>query len=123
MSSQEKKNTTQSSLPQGVKTCIAASQNKLAENIIVLDLHQISSFTDYFIITNGNSNKQNAAICEAVEMDLKQENIRPLSIEGKQNAEWILMDYGDFILHIFSEKAREYYALEKLWGDGVKLEY
>lgn len=123
MSSQENKNITKSDLPLGVRTCITASQNKLAENIVVLDLQQISSFTDYFIVTQGNSNKQNIAICEAVEMDLKKEQIRPLSIEGKDNAEWILMDYGDFILHIFSDKAREYYSLEKLWGDGVKLEF
>jgi nicotinate-nucleotide adenylyltransferase len=108
-------------LPKGVILSAKAAQAKKAEGIVILDLTTISSFTDFFIIMNGNSTRQNAAISDAVEEALKKEKIRPLSIEGKENAEWILMDYGDFIVHIFSERARHYYLLEKLWGDGIKI--
>jgi len=110
-------------LPQGVKISVKASQAKKAEDIFVLDLSRISSFTDFFVIMNGNSNRQNIALYENIELELKKKKIRPISIEGKENAEWILMDYGDFIIHIFSEKAREYYSLEKLWGDAPKTSY
>jgi ribosome-associated protein len=111
------------SLPKEVKVAVRASQEKKAEKIIILDLREISSFTDYFIIMQGNSKRQNAAIYESVERELKTENVRPLSIEGRKNADWILMDYGGFIVHIFSIEAREYYLLEKLWGDAPRLEY
>jgi nicotinate-nucleotide adenylyltransferase len=107
-------------LPTEIKLCVEAAENKKAEDILVIDLHGISSFTDYFLIMHGNSSKQNQAIFEGLDYELKQKEIRPLSVEGKQHAEWILMDYGSFIVHIFSPAARAYYALEKLWGDGVK---
>ena len=109
------------SLPKGIAISAKASEAKKAEDLVILDLTGISSFTDYFIILHGNSARQNRAIYEAIEQELKKEKIRPLSIEGRDNAEWILMDYGNFIIHIFSESTREYYALEKLWGDGIKI--
>lgn len=90
---------------------------------MVLDLRGISSFTDYFIITHGNSPRQNKALCESIEQELKKADIRSLSVEGKEHAEWILMDYGSFIIHILSKRAREYYSLEKLWGDAQKISY
>lgn len=111
------------SLIKHVKMSVKASQAKKAEDIVVLDLQGISSFTDYFIIMQGNSKRQNLAIYENIETELKNENIRPLSIEGRKNAEWILMDYGSFIIHIFSKEAREYYYLEKLWGDAPRSDY
>jgi ribosome-associated protein len=111
------------SLPKHVKISVKASQAKKAEDIVVLDLRDISSFTDYFVIMQGYSKRQNMAIYESVENDLKNENIRPLSIEGRENAEWILMDYGYFIIHIFSKEAREYYYLEKLWGDAPRSDF
>jgi len=110
-------------LPQEVKISVKASLAKKGEGLVVLDLRGISSFTDFFIITHGNSARQNIALYENVEQELKKANIRPLSIEGKENAEWILMDYGNFIVHVFSKRAREYYSLEKLWGDAFKLYY
>ena len=109
------------SLPNGVIISAKACEAKKAEDIVILDLSGISSFTDFFIIVHGHSARQNVAIYEAIEQDLKKEKIKPLSIEGRENAEWILMDYGYFIVHIFLEKTRDYYALEKLWGDGIKL--
>lgn len=111
------------SLPPEVKISIKASQAKKGENLVVLDLRGISSFTDYFVIMHGNSARQNLALHESIEKELKKQKIMPLSVEGKEHAEWILMDYGSFIIHVFSEKAREYYSLEKLWGDAHKFSY
>ncbi len=114
---------TKRSLPREVKLAVEAGLEKKAEKTVILDLREISSFTDFFVIMQGNSRRQNVAIYESVEQELKKEKVRPLSIEGKQNAEWILMDYGSFIVHIFSMEAREYYLLEKLWGDAPHLDY
>ena len=111
------------SFPREVKISIKASKAKKGENLVVLDLRGISSFTDYFVIMHGNSARQNLALNENIEKDLKKEKIMPLSVEGRKLAEWILMDYGSFIIHVFSEKAREYYSLEKLWGDAHKFSY
>ena len=111
------------SLPREVKISVRASRAKKGEKLVVLDLRGISSFTDYFVIMHGNSTRQNLALHESIEKELKKEKIMPLSIEGKGGAEWILMDYGSFIVHVFSEKAREYYSLEKLWGDAHKFSY
>ena len=106
-----------------VKISIETSKEKKAEHIVVLDLREASSFTDYFVIMQGNSKRQNTAIYESIERELKKENVKPLSIEGRENAEWILMDCGYFIIHIFSKEAREYYYLEKLWGDAPRADY
>ncbi len=111
------------SLPREVKVSIKASKAKKGENLVVLDLREISSFTDYFVIMHGNSARQNLALNENIEEELKKEKIMPLSVEGRKLAEWILMDYGSFIIHVFSEKARKYYSLEKLWGDAHKILY
>jgi len=120
MSQSSRENQTQQDIPKGVVLSVKASEAKKAEDIVILDLSGLTSFTDFFIIAHGHSARQNVAIYEAIEQDLKKERIKPLSVEGKENAEWILMDYGNFIVHIFSERTREYYALEKLWGDGIK---
>lgn len=114
---------TKRSLPEEIRLSIKAGKAKKGEQIVVIGLRDISSFTDYFIIMSGNSGRQNIAIYENIEKELKKENIYPLHVEGKENAEWILMDYGSFVLHIFSKETREYYSLEKLWGDGPKLFY
>ena len=123
MTKEKTKKPSKRSLPREVKLSIEASLAKKAEDLVVLDLRGISSFTDYFIITHGNSPRQNKAVYESIEQDLKAENIHPLSVEGKKHAEWILMDYGSFIVHVFSEASRNYYSLEKLWGDAPKLSY
>jgi len=121
MNVKTEKTTNTRKIPESVKISVEASRMKQAEDIVVLDLTGISSFTDFFIIMHGNSSRQNVAIYEGIEEELKDLLVRPLSVEGKENAEWILMDYGEFIVHIFSPRAREYYSLEKLWGDGIKL--
>jgi len=114
---------TKRNLPKGVKIAVQVSLEKKGEEVIVLDLSEKSSFTDIFVILHGNSPRQNLAIYENIEMELKKANILPLSREGLENAEWILMGYGYFIIHVFSKKAREYYSLENLWIDAPKLTY
>ncbi len=97
---------------------VAAAEEKQAQNIRVLDLRDITTFTDYFIICNGTNLRQNQAISNEVESRLKKLGERPNSIEGYDNGEWILLDYGDYVVHIFTEKSRAYYDLERLWRDG-----
>jgi ribosome-associated protein len=97
------------------RVAVAAAQAKKAQDISVLDVREVASFTDTFVIFSGANQRQNQAISDEIEKQLKQDGIRPLSIEGYQQAEWILMDYGDLIVHIFSKRARDYYDLERLW--------
>ena len=92
-----------------------AAESKKAVDICVLDLRQITSFTDYFVICSVANPRQGQAVCDEVEKQLKETGERPVSIEGYDRADWILMDYGDFLVHIFSENARKYYDLERLW--------
>ncbi len=105
------------SLPQPVRLAVKSALAKKGGEVIVLKLSELTSFTDYFIIMHGQSNRQIMAIYEHIESELKKIGRRPLGVEGVANAEWVLMDYGDFIVHIFSREARDYYSLEKLWGD------
>lgn len=92
---------------------------KKAEGIVILNLKEICFFTDYFIICTANSQKQAQAISETIEMTLKKSKIYPKGIEGITLCEWVLMDYFDFIIHIFDPESRKHYSLEKLWGDGI----
>lgn len=121
MAKEKAKKLTKRSLPPEVKMSLEAGLAKKAEDVRVLDLRELSSFTDYFLVMHGNSSRQNAAISDYIAEELKKGRVRPLSVEGRENAEWVLMDYGHFIVHIFSPKAREYYSLEKLWGDAPSL--
>lgn len=111
------------SLPPEVRVSVKASQDKKAEDIVVLDLRGVSTFTDFFVIVTGNSSRQNTAICESIEQELKKGRRMPLGVEGRELAEWILIDYGSFVVHVFSKQARGYYSLEKLWGDAPRLSY
>ncbi len=110
-------------LPLEVRLSVQASQAKKAEEIIVLDLRELSTFTDFFVIMTGNSARQNTAISESIEQALKKDRLLPLGVEGRGSAEWILLDYGSFVVHVFSKQAREYYSLEKLWGDAPRLSW
>jgi len=88
----------------------------------VLDLREITSFADYFIICTGTNPKQIQAISDEIGTQLAEAGELPNSIEGFQNAEWVLMDYGDFIIHIFSQHARSFYDLERLWRDAGRVQ-
>ncbi len=111
------------SLPQGVRLAVQAAQEKKAAAICVLDLSSASAFTDYFVICTGYSAPQVQAICTEVEEQLYKEMGRsPEHREGYRSAEWALLDFGSFVVHVFSEQARRYYDLERLWRSAAKLD-
>jgi ribosome-associated protein len=111
------------SLPQGVRLAVQAAQEKKAAAISVLDLSSASAFTDYFVICTGYSAPQVQAICTEVEEQLyKQMGRSPEHREGYRSAEWALLDFGSFVVHVFSEQARRYYDLERLWRSAGKLD-
>jgi len=114
---------TRKSLPPEVRLSVKASQDRKAEDIVVLDLREVSTFTDFFVIVTGNSSRQNRAIYESIEQELKKGRLMPLGVEGRDLAEWILIDYGSFVVHVFSKQARGYYSLEKLWGDAPRVSF
>jgi len=102
---------------------VRAAESKKATDIRVLNLSGITSFTDYFVICTGANQRQIQAISDEVGTRLKQEAGEvPISIEGYQQADWVLADYGDLLVHIFSPKAREYYGLERLWRSAKAVE-
>jgi ribosome-associated protein len=123
MAEEKKKRFTKRSLPASVRLAVEAALAKKAEDLCVLDLREISSFTDFFLIMKGSSSRQNAAVAEAVEAALKPAGIRPLSVEGRESADWILIDYGSLVIHVFSQTARDRYALENLWGDAPRIDF
>ena len=111
------------SLPQGVRLAVEAAQNKKAAGITVLDLSGVGAFTDYFVICTGYSTPQVQAICTEIEELLyKGLGRSPEHREGRRSAEWALLDFGSFIVHVFSEQARRFYDLERLWRSAPKLE-
>lgn len=105
-----------------VKVAARAADEKKALGLVVLKLSAITEFTDYFVICAGNSTRQTQAIADAVIEELKRIKTRPLHTEGYNNAEWILIDYGAFVVHIFTEESRSFYDLERLWRDAEKVE-
>jgi ribosome-associated protein len=111
------------SLPQGVRLAVEAAQEKKAAAITVLDLSGVGAFTDYFVICTGFSTPQVQAICTEVEEQLyKNLGRSPEHREGQRSAEWALLDFGGFVVHVFGEQARRYYDLERLWRSAPKLE-
>ena len=103
--------------PSRVRTAVTAMQDRQAIDLLVLDLDEISEFTEYFLLCSGSSERQVRAIADGVDEKLRQQGSRPLHVEGYDNGQWVLLDYGDFLVHIFSHEMREYYRLEKLWAD------
>ena len=111
------------SLPQGVRLAVQAAQEKKAAAISVLDLSEAGAFTEYFVICTGFSTPQVQAICTEVEEQLyKHMGRSPEHREGHRSAEWALLDFGGFVVHVFGEQARRYYDLERLWRSAPKLE-
>jgi ribosome-associated protein len=98
-----------------------AADAKKATNIKVIDLREITTFADFFIICSGGSSRQTQAIANEVETELKKVGERPNSVEGYGNGEWVLLDYGDIVVHVFTEQARTYYDLDRLWRDGKEV--
>ena len=106
-----------------VSEAISACLEKKAEELTLLELEKNSgAFTDYFVICSGTNPRQIQAISDEVELRLKRAGVYPHNIEGYKQAEWVLLDYVDFVVHVFSESARKYYDLERLWRSAKKIE-
>jgi len=100
-----------------------AADSKQARDIVVLDVRDATSFADTFIICSGANQRQIQAIADEIGLKLKESGELPNSVEGYSNAEWVLLDYGDLVIHIFSAKSRVYYDLERLWRDAKRVEW
>jgi len=107
---------------QSLNLYIQAVLGKKAMDVVVLDLRKLSSIADVFIICSGRSNRQVSAIAEHIQVDLKKHGITPLSVEGKKEGHWVLLDYGHVIIHVFYEPVRSFYDLEGLWIDAERIE-
>jgi ribosome-associated protein len=104
-----------------VRTAVAAAEDRKAQDLRVLHLGDVSGFSDYFVICSGTNERQVQAIADAVEERLRAERVRPLHVEGYNRAQWVLLDYGDLVVHVFQEQPRSFYALERLWSDAPDL--
>ncbi len=104
------------------KEILAAAQDVKAEDPVVLDLRTLTSFTDFFVIVSGRSDRQVQAIADRVTEDLREKKIKPMGIEGYDSGHWVLIDYGAVVLHVFYGETREFYLLEQLWSDAPRLE-
>jgi ribosome-associated protein len=105
-----------------VMTAVNAALDKKAEKLELLDLRDGLAFTDFFIICTGNNIRQVQAIADGIQESLREKDVRPALVEGYNRGEWILLDYFDFIVHIFSPATRDFYGLERLWGDAKRIE-
>jgi ribosome-associated protein len=115
--------TKKSELKQQVSAAIQACLEKKAEELSILEMEKGSgAFTDYFVLCSGTNPRQVQAIADEVELRLKKAGLRPTHVEGYTQAEWVLIDYVDFVVHVFSDKARKFYDLERLWKSARRLE-
>jgi ribosome-associated protein len=109
--------------PENWLVAARAASEKQAKDLRILDLREVTSFTDFFIICSSSNKRQGQAIADEIGKQLKEMGELPVSVEGFEGAEWILLDYSDFIVHIFSDAARSYYDLERLWRPAKVVKY
>ena len=109
-------------LPRQVEAAVRAADDKQAHDVIVLDLRKAAGFTDYFVIGSGTNPRQIRAIADAVMESLAAIGAKPAHVEGYDRSEWVLLDYFDFIVHIFAPETRLFYGLERLWGNAERVE-
>ena len=100
---------------------VQAAANKKAETMKILDLREISSFTDYFVVCSGHSDRQVQAIADSIVIQLKEDGFNPISVEGYREGRWVVVDYGDVVIHVFMDALRDYYDIEQLWHDARKV--
>ena len=111
-------------LPKTIQAVIEAARDRKATNIVVLDLRKADAFTDFFVICSAGNPRQVQAIADAVEGSLiKGHNQKPSLVEGYARAEWVLLDYFDYVVHVFSKHARDFYGLDRLWGSAIRIEF
>lgn len=106
-----------------IKLIAGFASDKKAGDIVVLDIRKVANFCDYFVICSGNSDRQVTAVSDGIQQGLKEHGIKVSHEEKDQNREWILLDLGDIIVHIFQKDAREFYGLEHLWQDAKKIDW
>ena len=106
---------------QKVREAVSAADDRKAVDLKVLHLEKVTDFTDYFLVCSGTSERQVQAIADAVQERLRENKARPLHVEGYNRGQWVLLDYGDLVVHVFQEEPRRYYALERLWGDAPEV--
>ena len=111
-----------SRIPSEIQRAIAAADDKKADDVVLLDLRQAAGFADYFLICSGGNPRQIRAIADAIMEALVSDGARPAHVEGYQRSEWILLDYFDFVVHVFSAQMRAFYGLERLWGNAERVE-
>jgi len=109
-------------IPEHIQLSVRAAEDKKAEHVVVLDLRKAAGFTDYFVICSGNNARQIRAIADAVMDALAAEGTKPAHVEGYDRSEWVLLDYFDFVVHIFARETRLFYGLERLWGNAERIE-
>jgi ribosome-associated protein len=109
-------------LPADVERAVHAAEDKKALDLVVLDLRKASGFTDYFVICSGANARQVRAIADAVTEGLAADGVKPAHVEGYDRSEWILLDYFDFIVHVFAPETRMFYGLERLWGSAERVD-
>jgi ribosome-associated protein len=108
-------------LPLPLKVVLAAAADKKAEELLVLDLRKASAFTDFFVICTGTNVRQVQAIADAIQEALRPKGQKPALVEGYARGQWVLIDYFDFIVHVFTPAVREFYGLERLWGEAKQI--
>jgi ribosome-associated protein len=111
-----------SRIPPQVARAVQAAEDKQATNLVILDLAKAAGFTDFFLICSGGNPRQIRAIADAILDALRDEGVKPAHIEGYDRSEWVLLDYFDFVVHIFAPDTRAFYDLERLWGNAERIE-
>jgi ribosome-associated protein len=109
-------------MPRGPERAARAALEKKAQDVVILDLRSAAAFTDFFVLASGTNQKQIVAIADAVLETLQADGLRPGHREGYPRQEWILLDYGSFVVHVFTPRTRTFYDLERLWGAATRLE-
>jgi ribosome-associated protein len=109
-------------MPSQVEHAIRAAEDKKAVDLTVLDLRKAAGFTDFFVICSGTNPRQIRAIADSVIESLAHDGVKPSNIEGYDRSEWILLDYFDFIVHVFAPETRLFYGLERLWGNAERID-
>jgi ribosome-associated protein len=109
-------------LPRDILRAVAAAEDRKASDLVLLDLRKAAAFADFFLICSGANARQIRAIADAVIEAVASEGVKPAHVEGYERSEWVLLDYFDFIVHIFAPATREFYGLERLWGNAALVE-
>jgi len=118
----DKRRKTSPRFPAQIDHAIRAAEDKQAAELVVLDLRKAAGFTDFFVICSGNNARQIRAIADAVMDALADDHVKPAHIEGYDRSDWVLLDYFDFVVHIFNPDTRLFYGLERLWGNADRIE-